>query len=198
MGQAKPPARNLVYQLKIMLAESNPPIWRRIQVPGNTLLPQLHLMLQAAMGWYNCHLHGYTIDSVNYGERDPDFEEPFLEEETRVRLDRVVSRAGISFSYVYDFGDNWEHDILVEEVAPANPGTRYPICLDGQRACPPEDCGGIWGYQEEFLAAIHDPDHEEHERMLEWVGGSFDPEAFDLGRTNDALKQYRLLGLYEI
>lgn len=179
-----------IYQLKITLAEIRPPVWRRIQVPGNTKLPDLHLMIQAAMGWYNCHLHKFTIGGVEYSDPDPDWDDLDYEDETRARLDQAVSRAGISFSYLYDFGDGWEHDILVEEILEPSKGVEYPICLAGERACPPEDVGGVWGYHD-FLEAIADPKHEEHESYLEWGGGEFDLAAFDVEETNAVLEDYK-------
>ena len=191
MARSKRSTKGLVYQLKVTLAEIRPPIWRRIQVPGSTLLPRLHLMLQAAMGWTNCHLHQFTIDGVDYGTPDPDFELE-IENEARVRLDKAIPATGVRFTYLYDFGDGWSHKILVEKIVPPDPEVSYPACLAGARACPPEDCGGVWGYGD-FLEAIGDADHEDHEQLLEWVGGSFDPETFDLNGVNGRLKNYKLL-----
>ena len=162
----KSPGCQSVYQLKVTLVEIRPPIWRRIQVPGNTTLPNLHLMLQSVMGWYNCHLHKFTIDGIDYSTSDPDWDDLDYQDERRVHLDKVVSRAGTAFSYMYDFGDGWEHDVLVEEILPAQPGVEYPLCLAGERRGPPEDVGGIWGY-DEFLKAIRNPKHEDHESYLD-------------------------------
>jgi len=184
------PARQLVYELKITLRDIEPPIWRRVQVAGSTKLDQLHLMIQAAMGWYNCHLHMFGIDGERYGLPDPDFLDDDAIDERKFRLDEVAPRAGVSFQYVYDFGDNWEHDVLIEQIIPRQRGQQYPTCLAGERRCPPEDVGGVWGYQE-FLEAIKDPKHEEHESYLEWVGGEFDPEAFDIDETNGVLPDYK-------
>jgi hypothetical protein len=182
-----------VYQIKITLTGINPPIWRRVQVPSDTMLSELHLMLQAAMGWQNCHLHSFTIDGVDYSYGDPDLELD-MEDESQVRLDDVAPGPNNRFSYMYDFGDGWEHDVVIEEVAKAEPKQRYPVCIAGARACPPEDCGGIWGYQD-FLEIISDPAHEEHNAMLEWIGGAFNSEAFDLAEVNSNLKNYKLYDL---
>ncbi len=195
MGTKRPPKADLIYQLKITLKEVKPPVWRRIQVPARTKLPDLHLMIQAAMGWYNGHLHCFTIGGKAYGELNPDWDDPDMEDEMRVRLDQVAPGKGDRFTYLYDFGDGWEHVIRVEAVLPPKPGTQYPRCLDGGRKCPPEDCGGPWGY-EEFLVAIRDPKHEEHENMREWIGGSFDPERFDVDEINANLKQYRRFDMW--
>jgi hypothetical protein len=190
MAKRKPSGTGKIYQLKVTLAGIRPPIWRRLQVPADTRLDHLHLMVQAGMGWHNCHLHAFKIDDIDYGEPDPNWGDLEIEDETSVRLDEAAREEGMQFLYTYDFGDGWEHIIRVEKILAPDPDVKYPVCRAGKRACPPEDCGGIWGY-EEFLEAIRDPDHEEHERMLEWIGGSFDPDAFDLAETNASLKNYK-------
>jgi len=173
-----------VYQLKVTLKNSKPPIWRRIQVNSDINLYRLHQHLQVMMGWTDSHLHQFIVHGEYYGTPDPDFE---VRNETSLKLDRVVSEAGDEFVYEYDFGDSWEHLILVEKILQPETGVNYPICLTGKRACPPEDCGGIWGYGD-LLEAIQDPAHPEHEEMLEWLGGSFDPEEFDVDIVNQRLK----------
>jgi len=173
-----------VYQLKVTLKNSKPPIWRRIQVNSDINLYRLHQNLQVMMGWTDSHLHQFIVHGEYYGTPDPDFE---VTNEKSIKLDRVVSEAGDKFFYEYDFGDSWEHSILVEKILQPETGVNYPICLDGKRACPPEDCGGIWGYGD-LLEAIQDPAHPEHEEMLEWLGGRFDPEEFDVDMVNQRLK----------
>jgi hypothetical protein len=111
-----------------------------------------------------------------------------LRDEQPVKLSKVISGETFKFFYLYDFGDSWEHEVLVEKVLQADPEISYPICLKARRACPPEDCGGVWGY-ESFLGAIQDPAHPEHDEMLEWIGGSFDPEAVNLEEINFSLKE---------
>lgn len=171
-----------VHQLKITLKGIRPPIWRRIQVPSTTTLAQLHLLLQGVMGWSNYHLHEFIIDGEHYGEASPDDYEP-TQPEARVVLGKMFPEAGWKFRYWYDFGDDWTHDILVEKILPADPAQIYPQCLTGKRACPPEDCGGPYGYQE-LLEILKDPSDPEHQERLEWLGGDFDPEAFDLDEVN--------------
>lgn len=172
-----------VFQLKVTLKYIRPPIWRRIQVRGGITLDQLHLILQPVMGWQGYHLHLFEVDGIHYGEPDPGWD---VENEQRITLDRAVSEPGDKFIYKYDMGDGWEHEILVEKVLAPEPGVHYPVCLKGKRACPPEDCGGPWGYAE-FLNAISDPKHPDHKDMLEWVGDEFDPEEFDLEAVNRVL-----------
>jgi hypothetical protein len=179
-----------VYQLKVTLAESDPAIWRRVQVAGDISLAKLHQLLQIVMGWQNSHLHQFIVDGTAYGESDPALGELELRDERKTRLGQVAPIVGSRFIYEYDFGDSWQHEIRVEQIAPAEPGMRYPVCLAGERACPPEDCGGIWGYTD-LLEAVRDPDHPEHAEMMEWLEGDFDPEAFNLDATNQALKRLR-------
>ena len=177
-----------VYQLKITLKGIRPPIWRRLQVPGATTLAALHQVLQAVFGWTDSHLHQFIVDETYYGEPEhyEDYDDIETVDEKKAILGGVVHREKQRFLYVYDFGDNWEHEIVVEKIIVGNSGSDRPLCLGGKRQGPPEDCGGTMGYQE-FLEAIRDPDHEEHEAMLEWVGGSFDPKEFDLATVNPAL-----------
>jgi hypothetical protein len=141
------------------------------------------------MGWANYHLHQFTIGGVEYGQPDPDYGSE-VEDEKRVNLSQVVLREDAKFVYEYDFGDSWEHTVLVEKILPVEKGKHYPYCSKGKRACPPEDVGGPWGYTD-FLKTIQDVNHSEHEDMLEWVGGQFDPEAFDLEEVNRRLRQIR-------
>jgi Plasmid pRiA4b ORF-3-like protein len=180
-----------VYQLKILLKGSSPPIWRRLLVTGDTSLAKLHRILQIVMGWYDCHLHQFVIHGRDYGvpDRELDFGQPTLNERG-VRLSSVIEGPKDRFVYDYDFGDSWAHQIVVEKILPKETGNQYPVCTAGERACPPEDCGGIWGYAD-FLEAIRDPNHEEHESMLEWIGASFDPEAFNLDRINHQLRRVK-------
>ncbi len=175
-----------IYQLLITLGDTAPPVWRRVAVPGAFTLDRVHRVIQYAMGWQNYHLHSFEIDGSQYGEPDPEGELD-LRDELDVRLDAVCGKDG-RFSYTYDFGDWWEHEIVVEAVYPADPDQRYPLCQAGERACPPEDVGGTYGYAH-FLAALADPGHREHEAMREWIGRPFDPEAFDPGRATVLLRR---------
>ncbi len=173
-----------VCQLKITLRDYNPPIWRRVQVPSDITLGELSFVILAAMGWTNSHLHQFSIGDMEYA--DPQFELDFAEDEFAVTLADVASTARSRFRYMYDFGDGWDHDVLVEKTLPREPQKQYPTCVKGARRCPPEDCGGVWGYAD-FLEAVNDPKHEMHEDMTEWCGGAFDPEAFDAEELNASL-----------
>ena len=170
-----------VYQFKITLIGSNPPIWRRIQVAECTL-DKLHEHIHTAMGWTNSHLHQFEIGEKRYG--DPELLDDGIDDfecvdSTRTRISKIVAKTGtrFKFTYEYDFGDGWEHEVLFEGCPKKESGKHYPLCLEGDRACPPEDVGGIGGFYE-FLEALADPKHERHEDFKEW-GGDFDPEKFD-------------------
>lgn len=177
-------SKTLIYQIKVTLVDIEPPIWRRIEVPGDIRLGKLHRVLQIAMGWTDSHLHAYRIGGVAYGTPDPGFLDD-IQNERNVRLDKVVA-AGDTFVYEYDFGDSWEHELKIENVVPADPTVHYPRCIAGGRACPPEDCGGSPGYAF-LLEALRDPKHEDHEEWRVWVGDDFEPEGFDLGGVNQDL-----------
>jgi hypothetical protein len=183
------PSKAQIYQIKVTLDESKPPIWRRILVPGDATLEKLHYILQVAMGWTNSHLHQFIVGQTFFGQPHPDFGLE-MRDERRVKLSQIAPGEGFAFRYEYDFGDSWLHNLVVEKVLEPEPGQHYPVCVKGKRACPPEDVGGVWGY-EGFLEAIGDPDHPEHEDYLEWIGGEFDAEEFDLDAVNSALRALR-------
>ena len=174
-----------IYQLKITLRNSRPPIWRRVLVPGNFTLDKLHQVIQAAMGWDDAHLHQFIVDGSYFSIPSPEDWEPAIDER-RFKLQDIAPTVKRKFTYEYDFGDSWEHVILVEKILLAEAGATYPVCVKGKRACPPEDVGGIWGYAS-FLEAIADPEHEEHDSYLEWVSDDFAPEEFDLEEVNEML-----------
>jgi hypothetical protein len=176
------------YQLKITLKYSKPPIWRRLLVADDSTLEYLHHVIQAAMGWENDHLHQFIVNDRYFGPRHGYMRMDDVEDEGRIRLREIAPAEGSRFLYEYDFGDGWEHVILVEKILPRDPEQPLPVCLKGVRACPPEDIGGVWGY-DAFLEAIRDPEHPEHDDYAEWVGESFDPEAFDLEAVNATLSR---------
>jgi hypothetical protein len=181
----KAPKSGRIYQLEITLQEIRPRIWRRLLVSEDVTLFELHWIIQAAMGWESYHLWSFDIGGEEYGEELDGAWGPPMEDARRVNLNQVASR-GDTFTYLYDFGDSWEHRVRVERIIAAEPGHHYPICIAAERACPPEDSGGIWGY-EELLNALADPRHPDHDMMTEWVGDDFDPEAVDLDEINQRL-----------
>ena len=180
-----------IYQIKVTLLGTDPPIWRRLLVPANLTLDQLHDVLQLAMGWENCHLHEFRIGRQRFGKPDPmerTLGGPRTASERTARLFNVLSKAGAKAVYTYDFGDSWEHEVVVEKCLTSEPGCAYPACLAGERHGPPEDCGGIPGFYN-LLEAIGDPEHEEHQELLDWVGGRFDPESFSVDAVNQRLQK---------
>lgn len=179
-----------IYQLKITLDDVKPPIWRRVQTKDCTLA-QLHDLIQISMGWHDSHLHLFKIGQNRYGDpvQWPKEYEDDLDtlNERKLKLNQLHAQGTRKFSYEYDMGDSWLHLVLIEKLVEVEPGVKYPRCIGGKRACPPEDCGGPWGYGD-FLDAIADPKHERHADMVEWIGGEFDPEKFDLEEVNRLLR----------
>jgi len=184
----------MIYQIKVRLNDIRPPIWRRIQVRGNVTLYKLHTILQVVMDWGNYHLHEFEIEGHVYGPPQDGFPDPlaFFDEpvnEKKVKLSELIREEKVKFLYTYDFGDDWRHELLVEKIMPAEKGKRYPVCVKGKRACPPEDCGGVWGYYDLMEAREH-PDDPQCQELLEWAG-EFDPEEFDVGAINSYLKEMK-------
>lgn len=178
-----------IYQLKVFLKETKPPIWRRFQVRSRITFRELHKTLQVVMGWWNYHLHLFQVDSLTITDRETLAEWGGIGLPDDIsRLNKYVRQEGMHFGYEYDFGDSWEHELVLEAMLPLDETAVYPRCLAGERACPPEDCGGVWGY-ETFLEAIQNRQHPEHDSYIEWIGGSFDPEAFDLDKVTQQFRE---------
>lgn len=172
-----------VYQLKITLKGIRPPVWRRIQVPAGYNFNELHFAIQDAMGWDSSHLHGFEITSPKNGLReligppeDDMMGREILNEEKK-KLSQYFGKGTEKAVYVYDYGDDWIHEIKLEKILPMEKGASYPVCIAGKRACPPEDAGGVYGYLH-MLEVLADPRSEEYEDIAEWVGEDFDPERF--------------------
>jgi len=174
-----------VLQIKVILRGTRPPVWRRLLVPSTITLERLHHILQVVMGWTDSHLHEFRAGDASYGTPEPDWDEDEVVSERRVRVGELLQEPKDRLLYAYDFGDSWEHDIVLEKILARATDMKYPWVLAGKRACPPEDVGGTWGY-EEFLKTIRNPKHPEHQDTLAWCGGSFDPEAFDVQAINRA------------
>lgn len=182
-----------ICQLKVTLLGTDPPIWRRLLVPADLTLAQLHKVLQTTMGWDDAHIHEFRAGQRRFGRPEPAdlfTRMPRLENERMVPLSAVLQRAGAKMIYTYDLGDNWEHGVVLEKRLPPEPHTTYPICTDGQLACPPEDCGGIPGYYD-VLDALAEPGHPRHEELQDWISAEFNPEAFSPEQVNRRLSRVR-------
>ena len=174
-----------VYQFKVTLKGIRPPIWRRMHVPENYTFWDLHVAIQDAMGWFDYHLHEFLIVNPSTGQKerigilleDTGFDEEPIPGWER-KIIRYFSMENPKAEYIYDFGDSWEHSITLEKILSRKRDTQYPVCIKGKRACPPEDCGGVWGYTN-LLEILSDPENEEYEEWKEWLGEDFDPEHFD-------------------
>jgi hypothetical protein len=177
-----------ISQVKIsLLGSSKPPVWRRLLIPADIQLDRLHGVIQAAMGWEGYHMHIFSDGTREYGLADPELGH---RDERKATLGQLLEREGERMRYTYDLGDGWEHEIVVEKVLTAEPDVRYPVCVAGKGACPPEDCGGMWGYGH-LREVLVDPADEEHGEMLEWLGlqtaAEFDPARFDVDEVNRVL-----------
>ncbi len=185
-----------LYQLKITLKWSKPPIWRRVVVRADMTLDRLHNVIQIAMGWTDSHLHQFIAGSgfarTFYGRPDPEFADMGSEtlDEKRYTVANLASAAKRKFIYEYDFGDGWQHDVVAEKILPPDPAYKHPVCLAGANACPPEDCGGIGGYYG-LLEIMADPKHPEHTGMKEWIGGELDAKEFNVEGVNMVFKRLR-------
>jgi hypothetical protein len=187
------PKTDVLMQFKITLDDVEPPVWRRIQI-HDTTLDTLHEYIQAAFGWWNYHLHQFEINGEHYGDPgllDDDFSETSGHDSTTTLLSDLVPGDGsrFRFHYEYDFGDGWGHEVVFEGFPQAEKRRKYPLCMEGARACPPEDVGGPWGYAE-YLEAIADPRHERHEEFMEWRG-PFDPQEFDAKQATREMRSVK-------
>ena len=179
MAQAGDP----LLQVRITLLDvADPPVWRRVIIPAAYSLDRVHAVIQAAMGWQDCHLHAFRIGDASYGRPDLDSELGYLDE----RKFRLGGLTADRIFYEYDFGDSWEHELVIEERTAAAEGAAYPVCAAGEGACPPEDCGGSHGFAE-FKAFLEGPPSTEREEMLEWAGGEYDPSRFNLAAASAAM-----------
>lgn len=181
---------NNIYQIKIELKGSKPKIWRRVLMPSNTGLEDLHYIIQYVMGWENAHLHQFTKDRLCYLPEEEvegagSFSMRNNVDYTDVLISTVLVNAKDKIVYEYDFGDSWEHDVKLEKILPYDSSKQYPVCVKGKNACPPEDCGGIWGYYA-LLDILNNPNHEDHKGYSEWYE-DIDPGFFDVDMINKKL-----------
>jgi len=179
--------KSQIYQLKVTLKGVKPPIWRRILIYPDTLMPDVHKILQVTMGWNNCHLHQFTCGGILYAMPSPDEWDALPSRDYRnVKISKLLQQEGAKMVYEYDFGDGWEHQILLEKILPPIDAGTIPICIAGKNACPPEDCGGVWRYMH-LLEVIANPKHDEHKAIIAWVGRKFDPKYLNVDEINKRL-----------
>jgi hypothetical protein len=179
-----PRSTNVIVQIKVkLLGVSKPPVWRQLQLPADTRLDHLHDIIVAAFGWENYHMHMFTSGADEFGELDPELE---FNDERRVSLGQLIGGIGDRLRYTYDFGDDWEHQIVVEDLLDPDPEIHYPVLVAAKGACPPEDCGGPWGYTD-LKAILADPSHGQHQETVDWLGldntTEFDPNAIATDHT---------------
>ena len=187
-----------IYQVQISLKGSRPRIWRRLLVPSDTLLSDFHMIIQTAMGWTNSHLHQFVKDQTYYTvkmEDDTYWNDYDNIDYKGLKISDLLSKGKENMIYEYDFGDGWEHKIVLEKILPFDEKIKYPVCTAGKMNCPPEDCGGIWGYYN-MLEVLQNPEDEEYEDYSEWLGDDFDPEYFDKDQVNRMLQNRNTRGLY--
>ncbi|MFQ5597435.1 MAG: plasmid pRiA4b ORF-3 family protein [Nitrospiria bacterium] len=184
-----PRALRETYQLKIGLQGAKPPIWRRFLIANSVVLPKFHEVIQRIMGWTDSHLHQFIAGEQCFGTPDPEFGFSEVLDESRYKLSQLLKNEKDSIIYEYDFGDGWEHKITLEKILTFDRKTILPLCTKAKGACPPEDIGGVWGYHD-FLEALKDRTHPEHEAYKEWVGDGFDPSAYDIKGVNKVLAEY--------
>ncbi|OIN82957.1 plasmid pRiA4b ORF-3 family protein [Francisella sp. TX07-6608] len=187
-----------VYQFKISLDCIKPTIWRRIQISDLATFWDLHVAIQDSMGWFDCHLHQFTIknpntsESIRIGISDPDFDDMLpTKAGWDIKIREYFTKNNPKCEYEYDFGDGWGHVIKFEGQQEKIGGVKYPVCLDGENACPPEDVGGYWGY-EDFVKIMTDENHERYDNMLEWFGEKYDPKKFDASKVKFSNARRRL------
>jgi hypothetical protein len=180
-----------IYQIQIALKNFKPKIWRRILVNSNMLLSDFHKVIQTTMGWDNSHLHQFIKDRTYYSKKikGDDFWDMSGDnvDYKKMKISDLLVAEKDKMVYEYDFGDGWEHSIILEKILPFEKGFKHPVCLAGKMSCPHEDVGGVWGYAE-MLEILKDPKHEEYENYMEWLGGGFDSEEFDIEMVNEMLQ----------
>lgn len=176
-----------IYQFKIELMGISPSIWRSVQLNDNTQLLDLHYAVQIAMGWYDSHLYQFKNNELIYGDPDALEDESVLDDSV-VNVVDVFKAEKDSIDYVYDFEDNWEHKIILEKIIESPKPLEHMLCVGGKRNCPPEDCGGVAAYLD-MLEVLKTPDTEEYTELIEWLGGEFDPEFFEMSIINESFKE---------
>lgn len=185
MGKEKSMPRQ-IYQIQVVLNNTKPKIWRRLLVNSDTLLVDFHRIIQTTMGWTNSHLHRFYDGKTDYAPKEFEIED--CKNSRTIKLNTILKKEKSKILYEYDFGDGWNHDIILEKIIRDEVIEQIPRCIKGNGHCPPEDCGGPWGFNE-LLQVIANPKHEDYESMVEWIGEKFDPDYFDIEEINQNLKQ---------
>ena len=175
-----------VYQIQIALKGSKPKIWRRVVVDPDISLLDFHKIIQTTMGWTNTHLHVFSDGVTEYSPGELEVDD--AQESKTVKLHEILNEENSTLNYEYDFGDGWEHNIILEKIATADDQVQIPKCIAGRRNCPPEDCGGIWAYAD-MLKILKQPRHKEYKSYMKWLGGEFDPEYFNIDEINQSLQK---------
>ena len=178
------------YQIQISLNNYRPKIWRRLLISSDLLLSDFHKIIQTSMGWTNSHLHQFIKNRTFYSARlydDDLWDDMDNVDYKKIKISDLLKKEKEKIIYEYDFGDGWNHDIILEKILPHDHKLNHPVCLKGKMNCPPEDCGGVWGYSD-MLEILKQPDHDEYESSMEWLGGEFDPEYFNMNEVNEMLK----------
>jgi hypothetical protein len=179
-----------ILSLKITLDKTNPDIWRRVLVSAALKFFDLHHIIQICMGWKNSHLFEFQVGDYKIGYIDPNEMEDDLANAGEVPLDLLLTKEGLTFTYLYDFGDYWKHTVEVEKILTKDEGKHYPVCTDGQLACPPEDCGGVPGFYTN-LKILKDPKHPQYKSLKQWLGRGYNPEKFDINKVNKELPKFK-------
>jgi hypothetical protein len=183
--------KNQIYQIQIALKDFKPKIWRRLLIPADTLLSDLHKIIQTSMGWTNSHLHQFIKDRTYYTVKvkdDDTWDEMDNVDYKRMKISDLLKTEKQKIKYEYDFGDGWEHDVILEKILVRDEKIKYPICIAGKMSCPPEDCGGSWGYAD-MLEILKNPAHPEYKEFVDWLDEDFDPEYFDKEEVNESLME---------
>jgi hypothetical protein len=180
-----------IYQLKITLLDIEPKIYRIVQVPASITLRNLHKVIQKVMAWENCHLYHFVKGNVSFAPQPTEFSFSQGLSDRSVQLCDLLTKVRSKLIYEYDFGDGWLHEVMLQKIVTAQEGVRYPVCMEGKFAAPPEDSGGPPGYCD-MLEALDDPEHEGHEDAVEWLGDDFDPDFFDLEQVNRQLRRIKV------
>lgn len=179
-----------ILSLKITLDKTNPAIWRRVLVPASVKFFDLHHIIQISMGWKNSHLFEFHVGDYKIGYTEPTEGFEDVANAAEVMLDLLLMKEGFTFAYLYDFGDYWLHTVEVEKLLPKEEGKVYPVCTDGQLACPSEDSGGISGFYGN-LEILKDPKHPEYKDTKRWLGRGYDPGKFDINKVNKTLPKFK-------